>query len=111
MARPRMTAFKERQSKASVISEIAEATGMTKKDVRAVLLSYANQAQRHLKRGACGEFMLHDFGIKMKRITRPATKARKGINPFTREEMIFKAKPASTSVRAVAMKAAKQMAK
>ena len=40
---------------------------------------------------------------------KPATKARKGINPFTGEEMMFKAKPASKTVRVRPLKNLKEM--
>ena len=106
----KLTAVKDRMTKAQVISEIAEATGVSKSDVKAVLASLAEQAERHLKANAVGEFMVPELAVKLKRVKKPATKARKGINPFTGEEMMFKAKPASKSVRAVALKACKDMA-
>lgn len=110
MAKSKSTAVKDRMTKAQIITEIAEATELSKQDVKAVLVSLAEQAQRHLKAKACGEFMVPDLGVKLKRVKKPATKARKGINPFTGEEMMFKAKKASTSVRAVALKGCKDMA-
>lgn len=106
----KLTAVKDRMTKAQVISEIAESTGVSKSDIKAVLASLAEQAGRHLKSGACGEFMVPELAVKLKRVKKPATKARKGINPFTGQEMMFKAKPASKSVRAVALKACKDMA-
>ena len=106
----KLTAVKDRMTKAQVVSEIAESTGLSKSDVKAVLASLAEQAERHLKSGGCGEFMVPELAVKLKRVKKPATKARKGINPFTGEEMMFKAKPASKSVRAVALKACKDMA-
>jgi nucleoid DNA-binding protein len=110
MATKKISAVKDRMTKAQVISEIADATEITKKDVRAVLASLSEQAHRHLKARGCGEFMVPELAIKLKRIKKPSTKARKGINPFTGEPMMFKAKKASTSVRAVALKACKDMA-
>ena len=110
MATKKTSAVKDRMTKAQIISEIADATEITKKDVKAVLASLSEQAQRHLKVRGCGEFMVPELAIKLKRIKKPATKARKGINPFTGEPMMFKAKKASTSVRAVALKACKDMA-
>lgn len=110
MAAKKLTAVKDRMTKAQIISELADTTGITKKDVKAVLTSLAEQAQRHLKARSCGEFMVPELGVKLKRVNKPATKARKGINPFTGDPMMFKAKKASTSVRAVALKACKDMA-
>ncbi len=110
MSKPKMTAFKERQTKTQIIAEIAEATDVSKADVKAVLASLANQAKRHLKSGAYGVFIVPDLGVKMKTVNKPATKARPGRNPFTGEEIMIKAKPASKTVRAVTLKAAKSMA-
>ena len=47
--------------------------------------------------------------VKLKRVVKPATKARMGINPFTKEEMMFKAKPARKVVKAQPLKALKDM--
>jgi len=47
--------------------------------------------------------------MKIKTVKKEATKARKGTNPFTGEEMMFKAKPASTSVKILPLKALKEM--
>jgi nucleoid DNA-binding protein len=110
MATNKLSAVKDRMTKAQIIAEIADVTGVSKKDVKAVLSSLSEQAQRHLKARGVGEFMVPEIGVKLKRVKKPATKARKGINPFTGEPMMFKAKKASTSVRAVALKACKDMA-
>ncbi len=110
MAEAKLTAVKDRQTKAQIIAEIAEATGVSKSDVKAVLVSLGHQAQRHLKPRSCGEFMVPELGVKLKRVKKPATKERQGRNPFTGEEITIKAKKASTSVRAVSLKACKDMA-
>ena len=47
--------------------------------------------------------------LKLKVVRRPATKAKQGVNPFTKEPMTIKAKPARNVVRAVPMKALKEM--
>ena len=110
MATNKLTSVKDRMTKAQIIAEISDATEVSKKDVKAVLASLSEQAQRHLKARGCGEFMVPELGVKLKRVKKPATKARKGTNPFTGEPMMFKAKKASTSVRAVSLKACKDMA-
>lgn len=110
MAKKKLTSVKDRMTKAQIIAEISDSTELSKADVKAVLASLAEQAKRHLQARACGEFMVPELGVKLKRVKKAATKARKGVNPFTGEEMMFKAKPASTSVRAVALKGCKDMA-
>ncbi len=101
------SAIAKKQTKAQIITAIAEETELTKKEVAAVLDSLSTIAQRHLMKRGSGEFTVPSLGIKLKRVIKPARKARKGVNPFTGEEMMFKAKPASTSVRATALKALK----
>ncbi len=67
--------------------------------VAAVFDSLGDVIEAHLKKNAAGEFVLPGL-LKISTVRKPATKARKGINPFTKEEVTFKAKPAS--VRATA---------
>lgn len=110
MSAAKRTAIKERQTKAQIVKSIAEETGLTNKDVKAVFVALAGQAERHLKPRGVGEFVIPELGVKMKTVKKKATKARPGRNPFTGEEIMIKAKPASTSVRAVALKAAKDFA-
>lgn len=97
----------EKQTKSQILSALAEDTGLAKKEVAAVTDALAALASRHLKKNGSGEFTVPSLGIKLRRVIKPARKARKGINPFTGEEIMIKAKPASTSVRAIALKALK----
>ncbi|TAJ91471.1 MAG: DNA-binding protein [Gammaproteobacteria bacterium] len=97
----------DKQTKSQILSTLAEDTGLAKKEVAAVVDALAVLASRHLKKNGSGEFTVPSLGIKLRRVIKPARKARKGINPFTGEEIMIKAKPASTSVRAIALKALK----
>ena len=65
--------------------------------------------QRHLRKGAAGEFTIPGL-MKCVVKRKPATKARKGINPFTGEEIMFKAKPARNVVKVRPLKKLKEMA-
>jgi nucleoid DNA-binding protein len=56
-----------------------------------------------LSKKGCGEFNFNGL-MKLKTVNKPATPARKGKNPFTGEEMMFKAKPASRKVRVRALR-------
>ena len=104
------SAIAAKQTKSQILSTISEDTGLTKKEVGTVLDSLAETAHRHLKKRGSGEFTVPSLGIKLRRVMKPARKARKGINPFTGEEIMIKAKPATNSVRAVALKAIKDAA-
>ena len=96
-------------SKSEIYTNIADDTGLTKKDVAAVFESLSGQIKNNLGgRGRPGVFTLPGL-LKMRVVNKPATKARKGVNPFTGEEMMFKAKPASKTVRVSALKGLKDM--
>ncbi len=104
------TAIATKQTKTQIIAAIAEDTGMSKKEVNAVFASLGNLVERHMKKRGSGEFSVPEIGVKLRRIKKPAVKARKGINPFTGEETMFKAKPARNVVKAAALKKLKDMA-
>lgn len=99
----------EKFTKTQITNEIAENTGLTKKQVNDVLESLSSVIERHLHKKGAGEFVLPGL-LKIKTVKKPATKARKGINPFTGEETTFKAKPASIAVKAQPLKKLKDMA-
>ena len=77
---------------------------MTRKDVKAVIESLAAIGYKELNKS--GAFVMPGFA-KFVVVKKPATKERSGINPFTKEPMIFKAKPARKVVRARPAKAVK----
>jgi DNA-binding protein HU-beta len=93
-------------SKSELIQKIVaqHANKMARKDVKAVIESLAAIGYKELNRS--GAFVLPGFA-KFVVIKKPATKERSGINPFTKEPMIFKAKPARKVVRARPVKAVK----
>jgi nucleoid DNA-binding protein len=92
-------------TKSEIFSIIAEKTELSKKDVRNVFCELTELAGRTLAKGP-GQFTIPGL-CKLVVKTTPARKARKGTNPFTGEEMTFKAKPKSKTVRARAVKALK----
>jgi nucleoid DNA-binding protein len=97
-------------SKGEVLSTAAEATGLNRKQVAAVFDSMAEQIKNALGKKGPGTFTVPGLmRIKVKNV--PARKARMGIDPFTKQEKMFKAKPASKKVRVVPLKALKEMVK
>jgi nucleoid DNA-binding protein len=100
---------KKAPTKSQIYTKIADDTGLTKKDVAAVFDSLSGQIKKNLGgRGAPGVFTVPGL-MKLKVVKKPARKARKGVNPFTGEEMMFKAKPASKGVKILALKGLKDM--
>ncbi len=93
-------------SKSELIQKVAErhSNSMTRRDIKDVIETLADIGYKELKKN--GAFLVPGFA-KFVVIKKPATKARKGINPFTKEPTIFKAKPARKIIRARPVKAAK----
>ncbi len=93
-------------SKSELIQKIAaeHSNNMTRKDVKAVIESLATIGYKELNKS--GVFLVPGFA-KFVVVKKPATKQRSGINPFTKEPMIFKAKPARKIIKARPVKAAK----
>ncbi len=102
-------AIAERQNKTQMLQQISDATELSKKQVQAVLDELTNIIEGHIKKKGVGEFVLPGL-LKITTVKKPATKARKGINPFTKEEVTFKAKPASISVKVRPLKKLKEFA-
>ena len=95
-------------TKSEIVSGIADATGLTKKDVNSVFEAMASQIKKSLGRSGPGAYTLPGL-LKLIVQRKPATKARKGINPFTGEETVFKAKPARNVVKIRPLKNLKDM--
>ncbi|MFN2348262.1 MAG: HU family DNA-binding protein [Thioalkalivibrio sp.] len=95
-------------TKTEILNHIATETGMTKKDVGAVMDSLQGLIQKNVKPRGVGMFTLPGL-LKIKVVKKPATKARKGRNPATGEEMMFKAKPARKVVKVLPLKNLKDM--
>ncbi len=104
-------AVKEKMTKTAILAEIAENTGLTRKQVGAVFDELEGVIERHVKKRSVGEFTLPGL-LKIKTVKKPAQKARKGVpNPFKPgETMDVPAKPASVRVRATPLKKLKDMA-
>lgn len=95
-------------SKTEVLNTLAEKTELSKKDVQAVFDELAELISDELGKKGPGVFSVPGL-MKIKAVHKPATPARKGINPFTKEEQMFKAKPASKNVKVTALKGLKDM--
>ena len=91
-------------SKSELIQKVADAVSLPKKDVKAVIEQLASVGYKELKKS--GEFVLPGFA-KFIVVKKPATPERSGINPFTKEPAVFKAKPARKILKVRPVKAAK----
>jgi len=95
-------------TKSAIVSGIADATGLSKKEVGSVFETMAAQIKKSLGRNGAGAYTVPGL-MKLVVQRKPATKARKGINPFTGEETMFKAKPACNVVKIRPLKNLKDM--
>lgn len=93
-------------SKTEILNALSEKTGLSRKDVNGVLDGLSELIKQNL--GKKGPKVFNVPGLmKIMVQHKPATKARKGINPFTKEEVMFKAKPARNTVKIRPLKALK----
>jgi nucleoid DNA-binding protein len=106
MAKTTTSAKKKPLSKSNVLNAVAEAVGeeVSRKQVKQVVETLVDIGHKELKKN--GVFVLHGFA-KFVVVKKPARPARRGINPFTKQEQTFAAKPASKAVRARPVKAIK----
>ena len=95
-------------TKADIYAAIAEKTSLSKKEVAAVFDELGELVGRELGKKGPGLFTVPNL-LKLKVVRKPATKAKQGINPFTKEPMTIKAKPARNVIKAVPMKALKDL--
>ncbi len=109
-ASKRMSVASKALNKSQILSYVADHACVGKKQVGAVFEELSHLIDCHLKKGGCGEFTVPGL-MKCKVVRKPATKARKGINPFTGEPTTFKAKPARNIVKIRPLKKLKEMAK
>ena len=97
-------------TKSEILSNIMKATGLPRKQVAAVCDALTGQIKAAVGKKGPGVFALPGL-LKITVIQKPATPQRKGINPFTRQEQVFAAKPARKVIKVRPLKALKDMAK
>jgi nucleoid DNA-binding protein len=101
--------IKEALSKSGLVAHIADNTGVAARDVRAVLASLETAVAGSVSKKGAGSFTLPGL-LKITAVAVPAKPKRKGINPFTKEEQWFAAKPASVKVKIRPLKKLKDAA-
>jgi DNA-binding protein HU-beta len=99
-------ADKKAPTKSEILSQISKSTGLSRQQVDGVLDSLNGIIRKSLR---ANEVFTFPGLLKMKVVKKPATKAREGVNPFTGEKMMYKAKPASKKVRILPLKNLKAM--
>jgi len=95
-------------TKADVFNSLSEKTGLNKKEIANVFSAMSDLIAKELGKKGPGVFVIPGL-LKLKVVRKPATKAKQGVNPFTKEPMTIKAKPARNVVKAVPLKSLKDI--
>ena len=103
------TAIAKAMTRTALYADLAESTGLSKKQVKSVLEELGGVIERHLRKRGAGTFTLPGL-LKIKTVKKPARKARKGVpNPFKPGELMdVAAKPATTKVKVLPLKKLKE---
>ncbi len=96
----------KRMSKTEFVANLAEKSGLTKKQAAAAIDTINAMVADQLGQQGPGEIVIPGL-LKMNVVVKPATPEREGINPFTKQPTIFKAKPARKVVKVRPLKALK----
>jgi nucleoid DNA-binding protein len=107
-ATKKLPSIKDPMSKSNMIRAITDCTCLPKRDVVSVLDTLTQVIEKHIKSGGPGTFVMPGL-LKINVVKKPARSARKGINPFTGEEIMIKARPAYKAVKIKALKKLKEM--
>ena len=99
---------KKPMTKTEMVAALAQSTGLTKKDVAGLFDELAKLIEKALGEDGAGVCNISNL-LKIKVVRKPATPERKGINPFTKEETVFKAKPAKNAVKLVPLRGLKEL--
>jgi nucleoid DNA-binding protein len=97
-------------TKSQILASIAGTTELSRKQVASVFTALSGLIAKNVGRKGPGTFVVPGL-MKIIVVQKPAVPARKGINPFTKQEQMFKAKPARRVIKIRALKALKDMAK
>jgi nucleoid DNA-binding protein len=96
-------------TKSEILSSIAKTTDLSRKQVASVFDAMSCLIGSAVSKKGAGVFAVPGL-MKIIVVQKPAVPAHKGINPFTKEEQMFKAKPARRVVKVRPLKALKDMA-
>lgn len=100
---------KDKQTRIEILQAIAEQTNLTRVQVEAMFDALNNVIEGHMKKRGSGEVTIPKTGIKIRRVKKKATKARKMVSPLTNQEVTIAAKPARFTVKLSALKPLKAM--
>ena len=96
----------KRMNKSQFVAAMAEKSGLTKQQAESALDAINAMVAQQLGKRGPGEVLIPGL-LRLNVVDKPATSQREGVNPFTREPMTFKARPARRVIKVRALKALK----
>lgn len=100
---------KDKQTRVEILQTLAEQTNLTRVQVESLFDAMNKVIAGHMKKRGSGEFTIPKTGIKLRRVKKKATKARRMVSPLTGQEVTIAAKPARYAVKLTALKTLKEM--
>jgi nucleoid DNA-binding protein len=95
-------------TKTEFFGALAEKTGLSKKQVSSVFEALLDEAGKHLGKKGSGVVNVPNL-LRIKVVHKPATKARPGFNPATKQPIMIKAKPARKAIKILPLKGLKDL--
>ena len=96
----------KRMNKSQFVTILAEKSGLNKKQASSALDTISSMVAQQLSKQGPGEVLIPGL-LKLSIVDKPATRQHEGVNPFTKEPMIYKAKAARKVIRVRPLKALK----
>jgi nucleoid DNA-binding protein len=106
---PKVSVQKEKQTRIEILQSLAEQTNLSRVQVESIFDALNKIIEGHMKKRGSGEITIPKTGIKIRRVKKKATKARKMVSPLTGQEVTIASKPARFSVKLSALKTLKEM--
>lgn len=100
----KQTLGREKQTRLEILRTVADVTGLPKVQIESVFITLADLLHSHMRKRGSGEFTIPMAGIKIRRVKKKATKARKMVSPLTGQEVVIAGKPARLAVKLSALK-------
>jgi nucleoid DNA-binding protein len=97
---------KKRMTKTEFVAALSKKSGLTKKQAASALDTINVIIAEQLGKRGPGEVLIPDL-LKLYVVAKPATHQHNGVNPFTKQPMVYKAKPASKVIKVRPLKALK----
>lgn len=105
---PKQNLGKEKQTRIEILRSLSESTGMAKGEVETLFSTLTEMIIAHMRKKGSGEFTIPMTGIKIRRVKKKPTKARKMVSPLTGQEVTIAGKPARHAIKISALKVLKE---